>query len=164
MPHSPAFIFDLDGTLVDTAPDLMATTNTLLAREGRRPVDHAELRRLVGRGARNLISEAFKLTGAAVDPAWLEALYEAFLKDYESHIADASRPIRAWWKRLRRLSGRRADGRLDQQAAWPVHPAAHGLNLNRFFGAVSGGGKRPWLKPDPRLFAEIVAELGARAP
>lgn len=146
---------------MDTAPDLMTTTNTLLAREGRRPVDHGELRRLVGRGARNLISEAFKLTGAAVDPARLEPLYEAFLKDYESHIADASLPFPGVVETLEALQ---ADGvRMGVLTNKPHGPSLlllEALGLNRFFGAVSGGGKRPWLKPDPRLFAEIIAELG----
>lgn len=161
MPHSPAFIFDLDGTLVDTAPDLMATTNTLLSREGRRAVDDREMRRLVGRGARNLISEAFKLTGGAVDPARLEDLYDAFLKDYESHIADASRPYPGVVETLEALQrdGVRM-GVLTNKPHGPSTLLLTALGLNQFFGAVFGGGKRPWLKPDPRLFSEIVAELG----
>jgi phosphoglycolate phosphatase len=161
MPHSPALVFDLDGTLVDTAPDLMATTNTLLARDGRRTVDHADMRRLVGHGARNLISEAFKLTGAAVDPARLETLYDAFLKDYESHVAAASRPYPGVVETLEALQ---ADGvRMGVLTNKPQGPSLlllEALGLNRFFGTVCGGGKRPWLKPDPRLFAEVVAEIG----
>ena len=52
----PVLIFDLDGTLVDTAPDLLASINWLLGREGRNPVAEEQLRRLVGRGAKNLIA------------------------------------------------------------------------------------------------------------
>ena len=51
----PALIFDLDGTLVDTAPDLLGALNAILIREGRRAVDHADLRHLVGYGARTML-------------------------------------------------------------------------------------------------------------
>ena len=62
----PALIFDLDGTLVDTAPDLLGALNAILIREGRRAVDHADLRHLVGYGARTMLSEAFRMTGDAM--------------------------------------------------------------------------------------------------
>lgn len=161
MDLSPAFVFDLDGTLVDTAPDLLATVNVLLSREGRPSVATEDLLRLVGRGARNLISEAFKLTGEAIDPARIEALYEDFLADYSSHVADASRPYSGVVETLEALQkdGVRM-GVLTNKPHGPSTLLLRGLGLNRFFAAVSGGGKRPWLKPDPRLFADIVSELG----
>ena len=71
----PAFIFDLDGTLVDTAPDLLASINWLLGREGRTPVEEDQLRRLVGRGAKNLIAEAFLVTGDPVGDFEIDVLH-----------------------------------------------------------------------------------------
>ena len=60
---NPSLIFDLDGTLVDTAPDLLGALNSVLLREGRRPVDIDDLRHLVGHGAQVMLAEAFRMTG-----------------------------------------------------------------------------------------------------
>jgi phosphoglycolate phosphatase len=86
----PALIFDLDGTLVDTAPDLLGATNAVLRSEGRRTVDPATLRHMVGFGARSLIEQAMAATGAPVETARLPALLDIFLAHYRSHIADES--------------------------------------------------------------------------
>jgi phosphoglycolate phosphatase-like HAD superfamily hydrolase len=64
MNHSPALVFDLDGTLIDTAPDILGALNFVLLREGRRPVTRADLRHLVGHGAQTMLAEAFRQTGA----------------------------------------------------------------------------------------------------
>ena len=93
--HSQAplkgLIFDLDGTLVDTAPDLAAATNAILAAEGRRCVSLDEIRAMVGLGARRLIERGFAATGEPLPPERLEPLYERFLAYYSEHIADESR-------------------------------------------------------------------------
>ncbi len=65
---SPALIFDLDGTLVDTAPDLLGALNAVLTLEGRAGVDPATLRHMVGFGARSLIEQAMAATGAPAAP------------------------------------------------------------------------------------------------
>ncbi len=161
MHPTPAFVFDLDGTLIDTAPDLQTTINAILARDGRRPLDDSEIRRVVGRGARNLIVQAFQLTGAPVEMDRVEGLYDEFLKDYGSHIADASRPFPGVIETLQKL---KAEG--VPMAILTNKPHANTMTLIRaldmegFFGSVFGQGKRPYIKPDPRLFAEVVAELG----
>jgi len=160
---SPAFIFDLDGTLVDTAPDLLASLNTILSREGRPPVEAEALRHLVGRGARNLISQAFRQTGAPVDPGRLEGLFDDFLADYGSHVAAASRPFPGVVETLEKL---KADGVrmavLTNKPHGPTTMLVEQLGLERFFGAVFGQGRKSYLKPDPRLFEEVLAELGGR--
>jgi len=84
-------IFDLDGTLVDTAPDLAAATNAILAAEGRRRVSLDEIRAMVGQGARRLIERGFAATGEPLPPERLEPLYERFIAYYTEHIADESR-------------------------------------------------------------------------
>src|SRR4029078_3805356 len=86
----PALIFDLDGTLVDTAPDLLSATNAVLRSEGRRPVDPATLRHMVGFGASALSEKSMAATGAPVDPSRLPALIDIFLTHYRAHIADES--------------------------------------------------------------------------
>jgi len=161
--ESPALIFDLDGTLVDTAPDLLATVNTLLSRDGRRPVGPEAMRHLVGRGARNLITEAFRQTGAPPDPARLELLYNDFLADYASHVAAASKPYPGVLETLDTLKHEGARmAVLTNKPHEPTRMLLEQLGLARTFGAVFGQGRRQWLKPDPRLFEEVLAELGGR--
>jgi len=158
---TPAYIFDLDGTLVDTAPDLLATLNTILAQEGCGPVQASDLRLLVGRGARVLITQALKMYGRSVEPARLEALYGAFLEDYGSHVAAASRPFPGVEETLAalRAAGVRM-GVLTNKPHEPTVKLMRELKLDGYFGAIYGQGVKPYLKPDPRLFEAIVDDLG----
>ncbi len=87
---SATFVFDLDGTLVDTAPDLVGALNVALALEDLQPVTTSELRHLVGHGARALIQRGLQSRGRAVSEARFEDLVRAFLGHYELHIADES--------------------------------------------------------------------------
>lgn len=157
----PIFIFDLDGTLVDTAPDLLTSINWLLAREQRRALGEEELRRIVGRGAKNLIATAFAMTGDEISGFEIEMLYRAFLKDYTSHVAAQSRPYPGVEETLTALKSQGFTlGVLTNKPHAPTLALIEALGLSSHFEAVWGQGKRPYLKPDPRLFPEIVAELG----
>src|SRR4051812_49862683 len=90
---APTVVFDLDGTLVDTAPDLVDTLNTVLAREGLPAVPYAIGRNLVGSGARVMIERGLQAEGRPVTPARLDQLFVDFIDHYAEHIADASRPF-----------------------------------------------------------------------
>ena len=85
--------FDLDGTLVDTAPDLVGTLNVLLAQEGVAPLPLAEARPFIGRGARWLIERGFSQAGAPLDAGRVPELFDRFIAHYLTHIADQSRPF-----------------------------------------------------------------------
>lgn len=87
---SPLLVFDLDGTLAETAGDLIGTLNVILAREGLPPVHLAEGRNMVGAGARVLIQQGFARAGKTVEGEQLEALFTDFIAYYEAHIADHS--------------------------------------------------------------------------
>lgn len=89
----PTIVFDLDGTLVDSAPDLAATLNHILASEGLPAASEAEVHRMVGRGARTLITRAFAANGRTLAPERLEELFDAFLIHYEANIDGATRPF-----------------------------------------------------------------------
>lgn len=82
--------FDLDGTLVETAPDLVGTLNRLLAQQNLPPVPLESARNLIGHGAVALLRRGFEAAGADWDEAASPALLEAFLADYLDHIADHS--------------------------------------------------------------------------
>ena len=94
MPASPrAVIFDLDGTLIDSAPDLLEALNHVLAQQGRRRADLHEVHMMMGHGAVHLLDKGLAATGG-VPPEWVhEALVESFLEYYEAHIAVHTRPF-----------------------------------------------------------------------
>lgn len=84
----PLLVFDLDGTLADTAGDLISTLNALLTREGLAAVPFADARAMVGAGARALVQRGLKANGVDANEERLDQLFADFLKHYEEHIAD----------------------------------------------------------------------------
>lgn len=82
--------FDLDGTLVETAPDLVGTLNRLLAQNDLPSLPLESARNLIGHGAVALLKRGFESAGAQWDEAASPALLKAFLADYLDHIADHS--------------------------------------------------------------------------
>jgi phosphoglycolate phosphatase len=88
---APTIVYDLDGTLADTAADLMATLNWLLRREGLAPMPVENAGSLVGAGARALIKRGFAASGRRLDPEATEALFADFLSYYNAHIVDRTR-------------------------------------------------------------------------
>jgi phosphoglycolate phosphatase len=158
---SPALVFDLDGTLVDTAPDLLEALNAILLKEGRSSVNHADLRHLVGFGARAMLAEAFRMTGAEMDEARLPGLMDAYIAHYKKHIAVASRPfpgVEATLGRLKAEGSRLAV--LTNKAQELTDLLLPALDLSGFFGAVHGAGRLSVSKPDARVFHAVVDELG----
>ncbi len=157
-----ALIFDLDGTLVDTAPDLLGATNAVLRSEGRREVDPATLRHMVGFGARSLIAQAMAATGAPVEDARLAELVDRFLVHYRAHIADESVPFPGVEETLEAL--RAEDRHLGVLTNKPQEMAdllLKALKLDRFFPVVYGAGRMSYVKPDARIFHDVVRELDA---
>jgi len=157
----PALIFDLDGTLVDTAPDLLAATNAVLRSEGRRLVDPATLRHMVGFGARALIEQAMAATGAPVEQSRLPVLVDTFLTHYRAHIADESVAFPGVVETLQQLKddGQRL-GVLTNKPQAMADLLLQALRLERFFPVIYGAGRMNYVKPDARIFHDVVRELG----
>ena len=88
---APTIVYDLDGTLADTAEDLVATLNYLLAREGLAPLPVESAGSLLGAGARALIERGFAASGKTLDRQRIEALFADYLVYYQGHIADRTR-------------------------------------------------------------------------
>jgi phosphoglycolate phosphatase len=86
-----SIVFDLDGTLADTAPDLAGAMNAVLRQAGRPELPVAHVRQMVGRGARILIETGFQATGGAPDPAHMDAMFDNFIAHYRENIDTASR-------------------------------------------------------------------------
>jgi phosphoglycolate phosphatase len=84
----PLLVFDLDGTLADTAADLVSTLNALLIREGLAAIPFQDARAMVGAGAKALLQRGLKANDVDVNEARLDQLFADFLAHYEEHIAD----------------------------------------------------------------------------
>ena len=98
-----AVIFDLDGTLVDTAPDLMRATNHVLNGMGRRALAMEEVRAFVGHGARALLTRGLAATGGMPDAYDVEADYRLFVAFYAANIAHGSAPFPGLVRLLERV-------------------------------------------------------------
>lgn len=161
MHKSPALIFDLDGTLVDTAPDLLGALNAVLAGIGRRPVTRADLRHLVGHGAHTMVREALAVTGGPLDEARSARLVNECVAYYREHIADESLPFPGVAETLVRFrqSGARL-GVLTNKPQELTDPLLATLDLRRYFAAVHGAGRFSYSKPDARVFHHVVDEIG----
>jgi phosphoglycolate phosphatase len=160
---SPALIFDLDGTLVDTAPDLLCATNAVLAAVGRRSIDPVSLRHMVGFGAGALITQAMAATGPAVADGALPGLVEIFIAHYRAHIADFSRPFAGVEETLKLLkdSGARL-GLLTNKPAELTTLLLDRLGMTGLFAAIYGAGRKAYTKPDPRIFHDVVQDVFAK--
>ncbi|WP_395688489.1 phosphoglycolate phosphatase [Aestuariivirga sp.] len=160
-----AVIFDLDGTLVDTAPDLMRATNHVLAGLGRRPISMDEVRAFVGHGARALLTRGLKATGGLPENYNVEPDYERFVAFYSRNIAQDSAAFPGLVALLERLQREGfALGVCTNKLEGLSNQLLEALDLSRFFGAVVGPDTLGVAKPDPRPFLETVSRLGLAEP
>lgn len=156
-----AVIFDLDGTLVDTAPDLMRATNHVLESLGRRPITMDEVRVFVGHGARALLTRGLAATGGLPDGYDVEPDYNRFVTFYSANIAGGSAPFPGLIALLDRL---RDDGIAMGVCTNKLEGLSvqllDALDMRKYFGSVVGPDTLGIAKPDPRPFHESVARLG----
>jgi phosphoglycolate phosphatase len=153
--------FDLDGTLVDTAPDLIGTLNDLLTAEGVRPFPLDEARPFIGKGARWLIQRGFAEAGAPLPDERVPALFDKFIARYLERIADESRPYPGCVEALDKLraSGARlcvCTNKLTGLSA----SLLDALGIADRFEAIVGADSVPAIKPDPRHLTTAVEALG----
>src|ERR1700743_3870941 len=106
MTHVRTVVFDLDGTLVDTAPDLINALNFVLDREGMPPIPLQSARNLIGAGARRLIERGLEADGRAAGVADIDRMTADFINHYAAHIADSSRPFEGLETALDELAAR----------------------------------------------------------
>lgn len=154
-------VFDLDGTLVDTAPDLVAATNHALADLGLAPVQADILRPSIGFGARHMISAGLRQSGQVLAEAEIDRLHEIFLDHYEANIAATSRPFEGAVPALERL--RSAGFRLavcTNKRESLSRQLLLALNLMTHFDALAGRDTFPVNKPHPDHLTGAVRLAG----
>ena len=161
MSDRPTILFDLDGTLADTARDLVHTMNVLLVRHGRTTVPEDQIRRMVGAGARKIMDRGFSATGAPVNEAQLDKLFEEFLEHYGDHIADHTVLFPGVLAQLEALTAAGAKLAVcTNKAEKLTHQLLEALEITRFFPVVIGGDTLPVRKPDPLHLHEAVERSG----
>jgi phosphoglycolate phosphatase len=154
-------VFDLDGTLVDTAPDLIDTLNIILGDQGLPTIPYDDARPLIGGGAKAMIERALTLERRSASSNEVEALYTSFVAHYAEHIADRSRPFPGVEPALDRLT---ASGcRLavcTNKLEWLSKRLLDALNLTDRFAAICGQDTFGIQKPDPQVFHATVKQAG----
>jgi phosphoglycolate phosphatase len=154
-------VFDLDGTLVDTAPDLINALNHILVREGMPPVPLHSARTMIGAGARRLLERGLELDGRAFEPADINRLTVDFIDHYAAHIADASRPFEGLEAALDDLAARGCRFAVcTNKLEWLSKLLLDRLGLSGRFSAICGADTFGISKPDPAILRQTVARAG----
>ena len=156
--------FDLDGTLVDSAADLIGSVNVLLHEKGLPPLVLPAARSLVGRGARVMIEQGFAAAGEPLDAGETPALVRRFIAVYRDRIAFESRPFEGVETALDDLAGAGAKLCVCTNKFTDLSAALlDALDLSRYFAAVIGPDLVPAPKPDARHLIAAVEAAGGRA-
>jgi phosphoglycolate phosphatase len=154
-------VFDLDGTLVDTAPDLINALNYILVREGIPPVPLHSARTMIGAGVRRLLERGLELDGRAVEFEDINRLTVDFIDHYAAHIADASRPFEGLEAALDDLAARGCRFAVcTNKLEWLSKRLLDRLGLSARFSAICGADTFGISKPDPAILRQTVARAG----
>lgn len=161
---APILVFDLDGTLVDTAPDLVATLNVILGRDGFAPVPYEDARTMIGGGARLMLERALHHRNGGVTQADLDRMFAAFIDHYAAHIADDSRPFRGLEVTLDHFAERGfVFAVCTNKLEWLSRRLLDALDLSRRFAFICGQDTFAMKKPDPQVLRLTIAHAGGDA-
>jgi len=153
-----AILFDLDGTLIDSAPDLAGACNDMRLERGLEPVPYVQLRAMVGSGARGMVGAGF---GVAPDEAGYAELRDEFLRRYEARMTRETRIFADVAPLLARLAEERiAWGIVTNKATRFAAPLVAALGLAATAGALVCGDTTAHSKPHPAPLLEAARRLG----
>jgi phosphoglycolate phosphatase len=158
---SPTVVFDLDGTLVDTAPDLVAALNVVLAGESLQPVPYEAARTMVGGGARVMVERGIKANGRTLATAEVDRMVRAFIAHYADHIAVGSQPFAGVEAALDELAS--SGCRLavcTNKLEWLSLRLLDALKLTTRFRAICGADTFGVSKPDPKILHGTIDRAG----
>jgi len=158
MTAAPTLVFDLDGTLVDTAPDLIDALNFVLEREGLPAVPLQAARTMIGAGARKLIERGLELEGLDINRMTAD-----FIEYYAAHIADGSRPFDGLEIALDELSARGFRFAVcTNKLEWLSKRLLDELGLSTRFAAICGADTFGVAKPDPAILQQTVLRAAGK--
>lgn len=158
-------LFDLDGTLADTAEDIAASMNAALGRLGLPSLASERIVGHVGGGVRRLVERCFAdmpEPHASRGRGQFDALYSAFMETYDAHLLDRTRLYPGVAETLGRFNGSKMAVVSNKPEAMSRR-VVEGLGVGRHFSIVVGGDTYPTRKPDPRPVLEVMAKLPGRA-
>jgi phosphoglycolate phosphatase len=158
---APLIVLDLDGTLIDTAPDLIDTLNLVFAREGLAPVAYNTARELIGGGARAMITRGIASEGRVLEPSKLDQMFNDFIAHYSEHVADRSQPFPGLIAALDTLASAGyqfavCTNKLERLSVLLLEK----LNLADRFKAICGQDTFGIQKPDPEILRRTIAAAG----
>ncbi len=152
------FVFDLDGTLVDSLEDLANTANELLTSCGGSPLGVDDVGRMVGEGVATLVARAFTAGGIPQPPDAVQR----FLTIYNGKLLDHTRPYEGMRDVLRQLASRASLAVLTNKPLQATKTILDGLKLSAYFDAdavIGGDGPLP-RKPDPAGLVRLSTRVG----
>ncbi len=153
-------VFDLDGTLIDSAPDIQHATTIILDRLGKAPLTLDEVRAFVGEGAHVLVSRMMAARGITETPESHKTIYADLLGEYEHAVEHAVfYPGVVDALALLRASGHRL-GLCTNKPEAPARAVVRHMKLDRFLEAFVAGGMVERHKPDPQMLLRCIADLG----
>jgi phosphoglycolate phosphatase len=158
-----AVIFDLDGTLVDTAPDLWRATNHVLTAHGRREVSLEDIYEMVGQGAKKLIERGFERTGEPVRADLVDIMFRQFIDYYSAHITALSKPYPGVIALLDELKSRSVGlsvctNKLERLSVKLIGE----LKMDHYFSAIIGPDTTGVAKPDPKPLDAAIKAAGSQ--
>jgi phosphoglycolate phosphatase len=154
-------VFDLDGTLVDTAPDLIGTLNVILARHDVPAVGFDDARTMIGAGVKPLLKRALATRGIVLAPEALDALFAEYIELYGEHIADRSRPFPGLLGALDRLEAQGCRLAVcTNKLEWLSVRLLDRLDLSRRFAAIAGQDTFGVPKPNPEILRRTIERAG----
>ena len=154
-------IFDLDGTLVDSAPDLRNALNQFLAERARRPLTLVETKAAIGDGAIKLVERAFRLTGGCPTGDALLDEARAYISIYRGIVADPSQLYPGVISTLKFLQEKAIGlGLCTNKPESATRKLLDELTLTPLFSGIAGGDTFPTHKPDPAHLLGVISQMG----
>jgi phosphoglycolate phosphatase len=162
LPRIRAVLFDLDGTLIDSAPDLAASLNIVLARSGLGPVALADVIGMIGDGIRKLAERGFARCGRPIDGVALDAAHDELVEAYRNHLTDLTVLLPAARETLVSLWAAGIPiGLVTNKPQRETEAILDHFGLAAYFGAVIGGDAGFEKKPAPDMLLAALKRLGA---
>ena len=153
--------FDLDGTLVETAHDLVGALNVILVEQGMAPAPMTAVRQLVGHGLRGMLIRAYAMADMTITEEQIAQLRPRIVDVYRARIAQESRPFPGCLEALDALRARGAALAVcTNKPEGLARLLLDELDMTRLFDAIVGGDTLPVQKPDPAPLLEAIARAG----